>query len=405
MKRNDRRAIGRCLTLGLAGHCGSRGVPRSSAGSGAAAPMRWRWAASLGAFFLAANWGSAAAAVAMLDMSSSSRLSSGLYSTTVPQFDAVSIGSLAAWDQAGRVAQTATPTLAGGQVYPGDAYEAAWSSFTQVIAGSTYRAYAILAGDYLDGGPFNYARDTVSVRNRVLVTDEGPISQSINDYEPPDLISIHHGVHGLMIADGVDNNVVVHAEELVSWSLTDCRSQGPSRAPTPCHEHGLGGYAGSATVERAGNGPSPNLPVLTISGDWAGRADLLYPDDPRGNGFELSAFLDTTVELYPGDSFVIDVTFDGLYEVYTGPSSGFRSRGLADFGGTSITDFVALDAKGMPNPAIRFTLLPLSEPLPEPQSLALVLLGIAGLAARRSRRTVSNACVSAANRRRRAGPS
>lgn len=100
----------------------------------------------------------ALAEVDVLSMSSDARFTSVLKAPP-PWSSAYSVTSAAEWIALGRHAQTATP--AGqpvGSPFSVDNVQA-WADFQQEDEGSSFHSYARLTGNYLDAGPWNFARN------------------------------------------------------------------------------------------------------------------------------------------------------------------------------------------------------------------------------------------------------
>lgn len=319
---------------------------------------------------LVAGSGAATATAGLLDMSSEAIFTSALLQPP-PWSSVAQAGTLAAWDAMGRYARTATPPgQPEGSPFEVDRAEA-WSDFDQTASAGTYRSFAQLGGYYLDKGPYNYARNEVSLQNRVRVEYTQPFGPKI-------VLNIVHSSHGELLAGGIANNVVAHAQEELSWGMKGIN------APPTDPPFWSGNFAGSAAVSAR-----DEAPTIATNGDW--RTPWHYTSrviagmDKPLQGIELGALLvSEDFILEPGTAFILDVFFHGRYEAQAdaGPGGGYLSMGLADFSGTGLIDFVATDPlTGERSDLVKFTLLGAPPAVPETGTWLQMLAGLMLLAA------------------------
>ncbi|KFB74875.1 MAG: hypothetical protein AW06_004143 [Candidatus Accumulibacter cognatus] len=304
----------------------------------------------------------ALAEVDVLSMSSDARFTSVLKAPP-PWSSAYSVASASEWIALGRHAKTATP--AGqpvGSPFSVDNVQA-WADFQQEDEGSSFHSYARLTGNYLDAGPWNFARNEIWLTNRYLVEYDAWTGPRIK-------FNVTHASHGLLLAGGIASNLRARAEEQVFWGL---------RVPLP----GLAkpyllkdAWFGSAEV-------TPDGPP-TATDDWRTRWFTTSREFDYGvlDGMELSVLLvgkPITMDL--GDTLWLDVIFHGIYEVRGTADTGYFSAALADFSHSGALSFQAIDTDtGLPADGLKFTLLSPVPTVSEPSAIAMLGLGLALLA-------------------------
>lgn len=301
----------------------------------------------------------ALAEVDVLSMRSDARFTSVLKAPP-PWSSGYSVTSAAEWIALGRHAQTATP--AGqpvGSPFSVDNVQA-WADFQQEDEGSSFHSYARLTGNYLDAGPWNFARNEIWLTNRYLVEYDAWTGPKIK-------FNVTHASHGLLLAGGIASNLRARAEEQVFWGL---------RVP-------LSGLAKPYAFKDAWFGSAEVTPdgPPTATDDWRTRWFPTSREFDYGvlDGMELSVLLvgkPITMDL--GDTLWLDVIFHGIYEVRGTADTGYFSAALADFSHSGALSFHAIDTDtGLPTDGLKFTLLGPVPTVSEPSSIAVLGLGLA----------------------------
>lgn len=327
----------------------------------------------------------ACAAALNIELGSTTQFSSALYSTP-PSRDDRLIQSLPAWDALQREAQTRVelaPRQSDGFHFDQD-HSTAWTIYRQPVgADATLRAFAQLSGYYLNDGGVDFASNEIHIHNVVAIENNGATGVYFN------LVLTSHG---LLLAGGVSNNLTARAQEDAHY-VGLCGPIGPNVILSPLCIDGSGNaaypfqgsWSGGATVTATGAAPT-----VTVSGDWQGRTVPVSTAisgfaDPF-QGIELQSLLGSrTVGLNAGEQIVVDVDFRGTYQVTSGAGSGYLSFAGADFSGTGLLDYRAIDpGTGLPAAGVTVRLLPVA--VPWPPTAWLMALGLVATAFEARRR-------------------
>jgi len=130
-----------------------------------------------------------------------------------------------------------------------------------------------------------------------------------------------------------------------------------------------------------------NVFTTTALGNWAGRTSQVTVDLPTGNqprssnGIEVTSFdiMDLGL-LVPHSTYIFDIAYSFDTSSTIGSPSG--SFALSDFSGTGSVKFRAVDGTG--NEITDYTVSPVLDTVPEPTTIAALVLGLGFFMRRRT---------------------